>query len=343
MRPIFRFLVCGLVIAATSVPLANRAAALPFSQMFVFGDSLSDTGNVFLASGTTVPTPAAYVGGRFSNGPNWIDMLSAQLGLSMTPYVVASDPTTENINFAFGGAQTGISNLTPDGAFVVPGLNGQVGAFAGALGGSPANADALYVVWGGANDFLVAGSSPATVVGNISTAISGLYGLGARHILVPNLADLGATPLAQLIGGGAPAGLSAATAAFNALLAGELASLEGALPGIDLIGMDVYGLVASILADPASFGFSDPSLLPGFGTGPASGCLITFIIPTCSLTMPDTLTDYFWYDEMHPTTGVHALLTRSALSAIPEPAGMALFGLVALAGLLTVRRQRPSA
>ena len=61
------------------------AAAGPFSELFVFGDSLSDQGNVSLLTGGLIP-PNEYTDGtyhgRFTNGLNYIDRLAANLGLT---------------------------------------------------------------------------------------------------------------------------------------------------------------------------------------------------------------------------------------------------------------------
>ena len=61
----------GLALLALQ-PLAARAELLQISDMFVFGDSLSDGGNSGLltqaAAGVVFP-PVPYAGGRYSNGP----------------------------------------------------------------------------------------------------------------------------------------------------------------------------------------------------------------------------------------------------------------------------------
>ena len=70
----------------------------PLPGLIVFGDSLSDTGNIYKATQETIPPPP-YFEGRFSNGLLWIDYLKHQLQL-----------TSESlINFAFAGGNSGIS------------------------------------------------------------------------------------------------------------------------------------------------------------------------------------------------------------------------------------------
>ena len=54
---------------------SSPVAASVFSQIYAFGDSLSDNGNVFAATGMGFP-PAPYAQGRFSNGPVWAENLA---------------------------------------------------------------------------------------------------------------------------------------------------------------------------------------------------------------------------------------------------------------------------
>ena len=60
----------------------------------------------------------------------------------------------------------------------------------------PADPNALFFVWGGANDIGINPSAPTVgdAVNNLATIISTLYGIGARQFLVPNLPDLSLTP-----------------------------------------------------------------------------------------------------------------------------------------------------
>lgn len=60
--------VAALALAAF-VATAAPATASPFGAIYAFGDSLSDTGNAYVASGRTIPQSPPYAPGRFSNGP----------------------------------------------------------------------------------------------------------------------------------------------------------------------------------------------------------------------------------------------------------------------------------
>jgi phospholipase/lecithinase/hemolysin len=271
----------------------------PFNQLVVFGDSLSDTGNLFKTLGGLFPPSPPYSQGRFSNGPIWVDKLAADLGLSQA-----------TLNFAFGGATSGRNNIgaqliggtLPPGV-KLPGLLDEIDQFTAAAGGKRVNPNALYVVWAGANDFLtlppdLPGAIQATLQGvaNIASAVTSLAKAGARTILVPNLPDISLAPLVTQSGQQLTA--KAFSIGFNVILDAVLTGLERKL-GVDLIEANIFGLTAGIAARPSQFGFTnvtDPQI-----KNPGS---------------PGTFA--FW-DDFHPTTQVHQLVADTVKTALKTP------------------------
>jgi phospholipase/lecithinase/hemolysin len=119
--------------------------AMPFSNMIVIGDSLSDQGNVAVIIGGQIPPPEytdGIVSGRFTNGLNYVDILAENLDLLVTPSVLGGN------NFAYGGARTGSHPLAAFGALSV--LE-QRDAYLDHLAGSTADPNALHVLWAGSN------------------------------------------------------------------------------------------------------------------------------------------------------------------------------------------------
>src|SRR5262249_22192134 len=75
----------AVLVAASLVLSAASAAA--YSQLIIFGDSLSDTGNAFLGTGQTIPPSPPYFQGHFSNGPVWVERLAEALDLDASPFL----------------------------------------------------------------------------------------------------------------------------------------------------------------------------------------------------------------------------------------------------------------
>ncbi|MHC4179468.1 MAG: SGNH/GDSL hydrolase family protein [Planctomycetota bacterium] len=288
---------------------ATAALAEPFSQLVVFGDSLSDTGNVYQMTFEAIPQCPPNFDGRFSNGPVWVEQLSSGLGLP------AVDPSREGgTNNAYGGAETG-GGFT---SLIVPNLGSQISAY---LGGHTLTADELIVVWGGANDFLNAPSTdPSLPVSNLSDHITTLAGAGGENFLVPNLPPLGKTPRHR--GGGSELLLDDASRQFNGLLADRLDDLETSLQ-IEIFRLDVFELMQNVMDDPASFGFTNvtqPALDPQTGPRPDAD-------------------QYLFWDGIHPTAAAHRMLGDRAAALVPEPSGLLLAALAAL-GLWAYGRRR---
>ncbi|PZU94477.1 MAG: hypothetical protein DCE90_14630 [Pseudanabaena sp.] len=318
----------------------------PFSKLYIFGDSLSDQGNIFnitkfansLVSGIPLVPNSPYFEGRFSNGPLWTDYLSAGLGLPIqistklsvfSPSLPISSPlalvnsdlrvspffngatTTQSVNFAFGGAQTGVtSGLTGTFSSLIPGLLQQVSWFIDdhLSINKTADPNALYVVFAGGNDYLDSSNAlqPNQSISNIALSIAVLYSQGARNFLIPNLPDLGITPRALKGGIEVETRLSNLTIAHNILLNEAIAGLENLLPQSNFIPLDFYGLLNNVVANPTQLGITNVTE-PSFDA--KTGVIVG-----------DPNTHLFW-DEIHPTAiGHFSLGINSLVSLINDAA-----------------------
>ncbi|WP_153116636.1 SGNH/GDSL hydrolase family protein [Rhodocyclus tenuis] len=333
-----RRLLAALILLSSSL----SAFALPYSGVYFFGDSLTDVGNVqnvyaglphAPGAPTTVPGAPYDAQGRASNGAIYADVLAGGLGFSATP------STTGGNDYAYSGARTRYQTMGPD----YQGILSQIGSYRALPGG--ADAGALYVVWGGSNnlqDIIVGKTVDAlgqpvpdlfSTVADIIQGISALYAEGARSFLVPNAPDLGLTPRVSGYGSAAVAGAHQLSLAYDGLLAVSLAKLQAATPDIRIIGFDVYSLLNRLVANPADYGISNTTDRCYTGddlsfTGGGSVCA-----------NPDS---YLFWDGIHPTSAVHAILGEAMLAAVPEPETLYLMA-IALLALASVARRRAGA
>jgi phospholipase/lecithinase/hemolysin len=296
-------LALNMVLTQTAI-----AATLGFKQIFVFSDSLSDTGNFLNFTGGALPNQPFYSLGRFSNGDVWIDYLANKLNLS----------DTNVTNFSIGGATTGSNNVGLPGT--PAGLEQQIDTFTGSLGGQTADPNALYIVWAGANDYLGGISNPTEPVSNLSDAINTLVASGARNILVPNLPDLGKTPLARGLGTDKASALSNLTTQHNNNLNLLLRRLSRTYPKRNFISFNVNALFKQFIANSQANDDDDENRFRFANV--TAGCTNTNLYdPTIpldpsKLTICDRPQTYLFWDSVHPTTTAHKLIADSAFGVL---------------------------
>ncbi len=286
---------CVTLACLTVTPFATYAASSTYDAIYVFGDSYCDVGNIFIASGGTIPLSPPYYLGRFSNGPIWVEHVAGAMGLPMTPYLAGGT------DYAFGGAWVTQPQVTPQGT--IPDVPQQVGLYLSGHGGK-ADPKALYILEGGGND----------IVGNLSTGISAqqlgfeiatgisegellLRRAGAKNFLVPDLLNVGLLPAAQANPSFATAASVATNNSLNTLLA-----IEGLLEGIRIRRVDVFGLMQAVQTDATHFGFANIT----------TPCVNPVTEAVCS----DPDHTLFW-DTFHPTEfgqSFFAVTVEAALS-----------------------------
>lgn len=322
-----------------SCVVATSAYAAPYSQFFVFGDSLSDAGNASFITSNLFPPSPPYAG-SFSNGPTAAQYMANLLGISVR--LGWSGLSASANNYAVGGGLNGYGNYNvqignPPGlgaAFPVmaaTGIREQIERYSLVNPVVPNAASTLFMVWGGPNNIFLGaetGGDPSVYIpaalADLSNDLLMLAGMGARHLFVPSMPDLGLTPEARNAGPAAMAGLSALSAAYNGGLAQLLDGLEAAFDplGIDLLSFNTAAFFADITANPAAFG-------------------LTNVTDSCLFTAPALCSTYLYFDNVHPTTAAHDLLAlqfATAVGIVPEPATLGLL-VVTLVGLWGLRRR----
>ena len=292
----------GLVIAQTT-----------FSQIVVFGTSLSDPGNAFALTGaqSTPPyntldpllipsAPYSKGGHHFSNGATWIEQLARPLGLADDVKPAFGDDGIIATNYAVGGARA----RTVAGSAT---LSAEVSAFLQDFGYA-APSDALYVIEFGGNDIrdaLVEGDPVIieSALMEIGSNMQMLYGAGARKFLVWNAPNISQAPAVLMLGQPAIFYANLFSQWFNMGLDSILGGFSS-LPGIEIVTFDIYNILNDFVSDPDAFGLSVVDAACIAPNNPPFDCKT-----------PD---DYLFWDGIHPTKAVHAILAQDASFALAQ-------------------------
>ena len=286
--------------------LSSLALAGPYNGVVVYGDSLSDNGNLYNA--IAYPPPPYWMG-RFSNGPVAVEQLAGDLGVGLT-------------DWAWGGATTGIGNVIDGGSeqnlgfLGLPGMTTSYAATVGSITPDMA-AHSLFMVWGGPNDFSSDGLTMQTAdnaVNYVMNIVDGLQGIGVKNIFVPGMPDLGKTPFYINNGWGALG--SQLSAYFNA-------ELVKALQGKGGYYFDTYALIDDAIANPAKYGFTNV-------TDPCFD----------GVNVCNNPNQYLFWDDFHPTTYADSILAENFYTTVtPEPATLVMLG-TGVIGVFGVMRRR---
>jgi thermolabile hemolysin len=279
---------------------AVAAVAAPFSSLVIFGDSLSDIGNISQASFGAYPGPYYYQA-RFSNGPVYAEALSVGLGLGPMVRSIAGGN-----DFAYGGAQTsGTGGL--DGLFIKD-VDEQVDKF---LSSRTVDPHSLFEVFSGANDLINGQTNVNVPVDTIAAQIGRLVAVGATQFFVPNLPLLGDTPRYD----GNPTThmqYNTLTTQFNTALTAALDNLRASNAALTFFRLDLAALFEDVRTNPAAFGLVNVTDAAAPGLEPGTSSYDTSRIAADA-------NEYLFWDDLHPTTTVHAIFAQRALALLSLP------------------------
>ncbi|MGY3307174.1 outer membrane lipase/esterase [Pantoea ananatis] len=353
----------SLVALATVSALTTPLPAMAWDSLTVFGDSLSDTGNV----------------GRFTynsaTNPLYDEILARQAGLTLQP------------------SSQGGSNYAAGGAVAVPAINpqfntqDQVARYLASTNGR-ADPNGLYIHWIGGNDLAaaVALTPLATTLidnsaGAAASQVKALLNAGAGTVIVPTVPNVGATPalIEAILQPFSAAAVSAAfqsldaaatpnsaarqqaiQAAFNQA-AGQLSGVpavrdliaqqlfaawqqlsaqaaaltarynqleENALANTqgNIVRVDINGLFSEVIDNPAVYGLSNTA---GMACPPGTSSVDC----TSSTAGFSSQQNYLFADRLHPSPAVHAIIADYIQSILDAPAQVAVLTQAPLAML----------
>jgi len=268
------------------------------SSLYIFGDSLSDVGNANIAAAGLVPD-VNYYQGRFSDGLLYADILAAELNTPMKP------SREYGSNYAFAGMKS-------------KAISAQVFNYQENVDGQ-ADATAVFIVWGGANDLLGLVQEENTAedideaVDHIKNAIVNLSSIGAINIIVPNqvnLARLPRTIQSETQIPGITAAAESLSIQFNTALNNMLIALSTE-DDISTIPIDTFSLFEDIIANPNNYDFDNVT----------EPCYVKDEF-SIKLTGDETICDnparYLFWDSIHPSTATHVILSQQILVKINE-------------------------
>src|SRR5262245_25927438 len=253
------------------------------SNLVVFGDSLSDNGNLLRLFGLSHPFSWE---GRASNGPVYAEQLAQLLGLQLD-------------DRAFAGAEA--SDSSPPTLPISPLINlpHQIAGYIAQLGGYRAPPGQASIIDVGINDYeayfqsnlpkdpLSVHNFVASVVGSIEQAIDALTDAGIEKIILFTLPDFGAA----LLGGPPPVALFA----HNLALANNAALEQMAASHPNVQVVDVFPVTDAVFSDPHSFGF----------TAPLNLTWVDLLDHQSTQFAPNEVAVF---DGFHPTTAAHGII-----------------------------------
>jgi outer membrane lipase/esterase len=320
MKATLRRTLLTAAIALAAAPAFAGPADSPFTQTIFFGDSLTDGG--FFRS--LLPPSVQNVTGQFTTNPGYVwsqylaDYYDSNADVAWKATGATPTLSPGGNNWAVGGARTGTDSVGALG--YTPSLASQYARYLSS--GNTVDPNALYTVWGGANDLFAVQANPAqaqAIIGGAVTAQIGLVGAltqaGAQYILVPTIPDLGLTPSSRAGGAVAMAQGTALTNSYNSALFGGLASA-----GLHVIPLDTFHFLQEVVANPGAYGITNV-------TGTACQPQITAQSLTCnptSLVNPGAPNSYLFADGVHPTSGAHKVIGDFAISVIEGPRQIAI-------------------
>ena len=278
-----------------------------YSQLVVFGDSLSDPGNFFTLTGQVSHVPYALIpsapydrgGMHFTNGKTWIEQFAREIHLSAGPAYRAPNKFS---NFAVGGARARASGFLD--------LTTQVSSYL-RQGDTNTKAKKLVVIFIGGNDVRDAieslavdpsGTTSAAILTEAITSLNNnllaLISAGANEFLIANAPDLALIPAIRYLGPQVQGAAHFFSAQFNQGLSASLGALETAFP-ITIHKLDVFSIFNNVAANPKEF---DLSVVD-------TSCITPGVVVKAVCHKPD---DYLFWDGIHPTQRGHEILADFA-------------------------------
>jgi phospholipase/lecithinase/hemolysin len=287
--------------------LSSLVHSKSLNNMIIFGDSLSDNGNLYKLY--QIPTSPPYYKGRFSNGPVWAEVLAESY---------FHDKANDHLqDYAFGGAA--IAEEDNDDVFS---LQLEIATYLGAHQ-DKADENSLFVIWIGANNYLMTPPDVDGTLANVSKGIkSGIQSLikaGAKHIMLVNLPDLGVAPFPKELYSEEeiPAireKLSSYCRRHNELLLETVTELKQSHPEIQWLHFDAGSKFKEFLDSPENYGISNTQDACYLSKADkiTKNSMVNIAAKVKLKSEPGSCEGYFFFDGVHPTGSAHKIIAEHA-------------------------------
>ncbi len=164
----------------------------------------------------------------------------------------------------------------------------------------------LVIEWSGGNDLITVNKSPSRENADLAVAarienIKKLYENGYRHFTLFTLPDFSLTPRFQKVSEQDRNAASQVSDYFNQQLKMQSEALKLSLPDLNIVLFDVNPTLREVIATPELYGFNSSKLYKPFveskkykehKTGPLAA------------------SDYVFWDDIHPSSHTHALISK---------------------------------
>ena len=283
---------------------SGMVLATPLHNIVIFGDSLSDNGNLYEFMKHQLPPSPPYYEGRFSNGPVWIEHVIS--------FYFPENPAAHLLDYAYGGAGVSEEDGDDDVLFT---LRKEVKNYLLAHN-DKASDDSLFVIWIGANNYLAFPSDIEKTLQDVNDgivhSIEKLVEKGARHILMVNLPNLGRTPAA--IEFDSIPTMTYLAKEHNDKLKKAFDRLKEQHPDVAWLYYDLDKAFEEVMEHPDDYGFTNVS-------DTCVNSVVEDITKTSILKMTasakpkmsrDACNGYLFFDLVHPTELAHKILGERA-------------------------------
>ena len=343
------YVLLGLMLTALSFAADKR-----FDTMIVFGDSLSDNGNLYRFMWYQFPASPPYYEGRFSNGPLWIEQLYDSY------YPGSYEKGMQN--YAVGGAGAVLSYKQNLPYTLSVELNNYL--YWNTYGKVDTS---LYTIWIGANNYINGPTNideiTTTVVEVIGDTAEKIISHGGNKFLIPNLPDLGKIP--QSLENHLEPLITELVQTHNRKLAAKVRELKFKHPDATFVYFDMYSFFKGAIEHAQDYGFTN--INEACYTGSYSGWLLKYkpddqtlfnylhkkdpdfdaarwdmikdnpqlreaaatsyiyqLLPPKFKKEPLNCDSYVFWDHVHPSTKAHYYIAQKAREVL-DAAGMEAF------------------